>query len=161
MLANGLGDSMFEVLVYMFENYLEANIRLEQDDLMSELSAAGFDQHDIDGAFDWFSTLEKMSTQAVDGVGHLGDGHRAYTDAEMQKMTTESLSFMLFLEQAKVLNSVQRELVLDRIMALPQPEVRIEEMRMIVLMALWNQGRAQDYLFVEDAMFGDRSATIH
>lgn len=152
---------MFEVLVYMFENYVEANIRLEQDDLVSELSAAGFNQQDIDGAFDWFSTLEKMTNQAGDGQALLSDGHRAYTDAEMQKMTTESLSFMLFLEQAKVLNSAQRELVIDRVMALPQTEVRIEEMRMIVLMALWNQGRAQDYLFVEDAMFGDRSATMH
>ena len=152
---------MFEVLVYMFENYVEANIHLEQDDLVSELSAAGFDQNDIDGAFDWLSTLQKMSSQVSDSAELPEQGHRAFAEVELQKMSTESLSFMLFLEQAKVLNAAQRELVIDRVMALPQAEVRIEEMRMIVLMALWNQGKAQDYLFVEDAMFGDHSATLH
>jgi Smg protein len=28
-------------------------------------------------------------------------------------------------------------------------------------MALWNQGKANDYLFVEDAMFGDNHPTVH
>ena len=67
----------------------------------------------------------------------------------------------MFLEQAQVLNPFQRELVVDRAMALPQPEVSIEEVRWIVLMALWNQGKAKDYLFVEDAVFGEGHPTLH
>ena len=34
---------MFEVLVYMFENYFEADLRPDQNTLASELFAAGFD----------------------------------------------------------------------------------------------------------------------
>jgi Smg protein len=86
---------------------------------------------------------------------------RVYAEAETKKISAESLSFIMFLEQAKVLDSAQRELVVDRAMALSQPEVSIDETRWIVLMALWNQGKANDYLFVEDAMFGESRPTVH
>jgi len=150
---------MFEVLVYMFENYFEVNIRPDHKTLARELFAAGFDQEDINGAFDWFSALEEMTKQ-VENDDH-GLSMRIYTDAESQKISSESLSFMMFLEQANILNPAQRELVIDRSMALPQPEVSIEETRWIVLMALWNQGKANDYLFVEDAVFGEDQPQLH
>lgn len=151
---------MFEVLVYLFENYYEANIRPDQNTLAQELSAAGFDQADIDVAFDWFSALESMSEQVTAGAG-LGIGQRIFTLQESQKISPESLGFMMFLEQAGVLTPAQRELVMDRAMALHQHEVGIEEIRWIVLMALWNQGKAKDYLFVEDAVFGENQPTVH
>ena len=152
---------MFEVLVYLFENYFEADIRPDQNTLAKELSAAGFDQEDINGAFDWYSALEEMTGQAGESTHGHGLGFRVYTDPETKKINNESLSFLMFLEQAQVLNPFQRELVIDRAMALPQPEVGIEEVRWIVLMALWNQGKAKDYLFVEDAVFGESHPTLH
>jgi len=151
---------MFEVLVYMFENYFEANIRPDQNTLANELFAAGFDQEDINGAFDWFSKLEEMSSLSATSATH-SLGMRVYGETEIKKISSESLSFIMFLEQAKVLDSAQRELVVDRAMALSQPEISIDETRWIVLMALWNQGKANDYLFVEDAMFGDNRPTVH
>lgn len=151
---------MFEVLVYLFENYFEANIRPDQTTLAQELSAAGFDQADIDVAFDWFSVLESMSEQSASAAG-LGIGMRVFTMHESQKIITEGLSFIIFLEQAGVLTPAQRELVMDRAMALHQHEVGLEEIRWIVQMALWNQGKAKDYLFVEDAIFGEGQSTLH
>lgn len=152
---------MFEVLVYMFENYFEADIRPDQHTLAKELFAAGFDQEDINGAFDWFSALEEMTENANTAAGGHGLGMRIYAEAESSKISSESLSFMMFLEQAGILNPAQRELVIDRAMALPQPEVSIEETRWIVLMALWNQGNTSDYLFVEDAVFGEDRPILH
>ena len=86
---------------------------------------------------------------------------RIFAETETNKISQESLSFILVLEQANVLNAIQRELVLDRAMALAQPEVKLEETRWIVLMALWNQGKAKDYLFVEDAVFSDTKPILH
>lgn len=150
---------MFEVLVYMFENYFEADIRPDQHTLAKELFAAGFDQEDINGAFDWFDKLEAMTDQSVNAGHELS--FRVYTEPETQKISHESLSFMMFLEQAKVLTASQRELVIDRAMALPQSEISLEEIRWIVLMALWDQNKASDYLFVEDAMFNESRPTLH
>jgi uncharacterized protein Smg (DUF494 family) len=38
---------MFEVLVYMFENYVEANVQPDHNTLAQELFEAGFDSSDI------------------------------------------------------------------------------------------------------------------
>lgn len=151
---------MFEVLVYLFENYFEANIHPDQHTLARELSAAGFEDADIHGAFDWFSTLEVMSQQATAVADSGPTGVRIYSETESKKISNDSLGFLMFLEQAGVLNGAQRELVIDRAMALPQV-VSLEETKWIVLMALWNQGKAGDYLFVEDALFSDTRPTLH
>ena len=148
---------MFEVLVYLFENYFEANIHPDQHTLAKELSAAGFEDADINGAIDWFDALEAMSQQAnIASSGVL----RIYSEIETKKISSDSLGFLMFLEQAGVLNPAQRELVIDRAMALPEA-ISLEETKWIVLMALWNQGKAGDYLFVEDALFSDTRPTLH
>jgi Smg protein len=151
---------MFEVLVYLFENYFEANIHPDQHTLAKELSAAGFEDADIHGAFDWFNTLEVMSQEEMQANIASSGMLRIYNDIETKKISSESLGFLMFLEQAGVLNPAQRELVIDRAMALPEA-ISLEETKWIVLMALWNQGKAGDYLFVEDALFSDTRPTLH
>jgi Smg protein len=151
---------MFEVLVYLFENYFEANIHPDQHTLAKELSAAGFEDADINGAFDWFNTLEVMSQEEMQANIASSGMLRIYNDIETKKISSESLGFLMFLEQAGVLNPAQRELVIDRAMALPEA-ISLEETKWIVLMALWNQGKAGDYLFVEDALFSDTRPTLH
>lgn len=151
---------MFEVLVYLFENYFEANIHPDQHTLAKELSAAGFEDADINGAFDWFDALEAMSQQETEANIASSGILRIYSEIETKKISSESLGFLMFLEQAGVLNPAQRELVIDRAMALPEA-ISLEETKWIVLMALWNQGKAGDYLFVEDALFSDTRPTLH
>jgi Smg protein len=151
---------MFEVLVYLFENYFEANIRPDLSTLARELSAAGFEEEDINGAFDWFSALEEKSQQSPGSSGSAGS-LRLYGEIESQKISSDSQSFLMFLEQAGVLTPAERELVIDRAMALPGSEVTLEETKWIALMALWKQGKARDYLFVEDALFSDARPTLH
>ena len=80
---------------------------------------------------------------------------------EQKKITAESLGFVLFLEQAKVLDANEREIILDRSMALKQEHINIEEMRWIVMMALWNEGREKDFLFIEDAIYKDHNLVLH
>lgn len=152
---------MFEVLVFLFENYLEANIRPDHGTLTRELSAAGFELDDIEQAVDWFSTLENMSQQADAISTHEPAGWRIYADEEHAKLNEQSRGFLLFLEQAGVMLPSQRELVIDRAMALPNAPVGLEEIKWIVLMTLWNQGKASDYLFISDAIFGDSQPTLH
>lgn len=152
---------MFEVLVYLFENYLEANIRPDQGTLTRELSAAGFELDDIEQAVNWFSTLEDMTHDADTATNSPSTGWRIYAEEEHLKINDESRGFLMFLEQAGVMQASQRELVIDRAMALPNTPVGLEEIKWIVLMTLWNQGKANDYLFISDAIFSDTQPTLH
>ncbi len=153
---------MFELLIYMFENYLSSKSYLDFNNISMELEAAGFDNDDIEEAFDWFSQLKAMSDkipQAIDAKENTN--LRIFTEKEYKKISSEGLGFILFLEQAKVLNSIEREIIIDRAMVLNQNIISIDEVRWVVMMALWNNGKENDYLFVEDALYNKDTLTIH
>lgn len=152
---------MFELLVYLFENYIEMDIQTDEKTLEKELSAAGFESADISRAFSWFSDLAMMTDEADAESAADRAGYRIYTMDESKKIGQDSRSFLLFLEQATVLNPLEREIVIDRLMALPDIEVSLEQTKWISLVVLWRHGKARDYLFVEDALFNDSHPTIH
>lgn len=152
---------MFELLVYLFENYIETDVRADEKTLAQELSAAGFDSDDINRAFSWFSDLAEMADQASPEASADRAAYRIFTIDEAKKIGQDSRSFLIFLEQASVLNPLEREIVIDRLMALPELEVGIDQTKWIALMVLWRHGKARDYLFVEDALLSDSRPTIH
>ena len=152
---------MFEVLVFMFENYFAHHAMPDSEVLTQELSAAGFAQSDISGAVCWFDEMKTMLNQPPAIYNHQHSATRVFATLEHKKINTESISFILFLQQADVINDVERDLIIDRAMALKQQHIHIEEMRWITMIALWNAGREKDYLFVEDALFNPRGLTLH
>ena len=152
---------MFEVLVYMFENYVEANIRPDHNTLAQELFDAGFDSNDIHGAFEWFNSLETMAEATNQAPSTAHQAIRVYTAEETEKIDVEGLSFLMFLRQSGVIGQGLHEVIVDRAMALPQDQVGLDEIRWTVLMALRKLNRTNDFLFVEDAVFGDDTPTYH
>jgi len=157
---------MFEVLVYMFENYIDTQFRPPDNTLSKELFAAGFDQDDINGAFDWFNQLESMTDKPESFQMADSANTRIFTDIELKKISSESIAFILFLVQANILNTSQRELVLELAMNVPQAEIRIEEMRWIVLMTTWGASKSgpdktKEYLFIEDILLNKQKPTQH
>lgn len=157
---------MFEVLVYMFENYIDTQFRPDDSTLSRELSAAGFDEEDINGAFDWFNQLESSTEKPELFQQATHANTRIFTDLELKKISGESIGFILFLVDAKILNAAQRELVLELAMSLPQAEISIEEMRWIVLMTTWGASKTgpdktKEYLFIEDVLLNKQKPTLH
>ena len=153
---------MFDLLIYMFEIYLSTQNQLDFNNMTQELEAAGFDNDEIEKAFDWFSQLKLMSDKIpLSSKLKANNKLRVYTESELEKITCDGLGFILFLEQAQVLSSIEREIIIDRAMALSQNIISIDEVRWIVMMTLWNNGRENDYLFVEDALYQTELSSLH
>ncbi len=152
---------MFELLVYLFENYIETDVSADEQTLTRELAAAGFDSEDISRAFSWFSDLAAMADQTYTDISPDRAACRIFSAEETRKIGQDSRSFLLFLEQAGVLDSLEREVVIDRLMALTELEITLEQTKWISLMILWRHGKARDYLFVEDALFNESHPTLH
>lgn len=151
---------MFDILVYLFENYFEIELQPDHGKLTRELSAAGFDSDEISQAFDWFKGLETLS-QETGYPATLADSgsFRCYASPEQSKLDTESQGLLAFLESSGVLSPLQRECVIDRVLALNEPEVSPDQVKWIVLMVLWSTG--QDYVFMEDFLTGSAGNQLH
>jgi Smg protein len=154
---------VFDILAYLVERYYELGPYPDQDTLSRQLAAAGFESQEIQRALRWLSGL------ALDQPPHAGtaagsDGPvplRHYTPAEQYKLDVESRGFLQFLEAAGALDAKQRELVLDRVMALSDIEIGLDELKLVVLLVLWNQGRALDSLILDELLVTERVVTLH
>ena len=150
---------MFDILVYLFENYFEIELQPDHGKLTRELSAAGYDSEEINLAFDWFKGLETLSQDSYPADLADSTSLRCYASPEQAKLDTESQGLLVFLESSGVLSPLQRECVIDRVLALNEPEVSPEQVKWIVLMVLWSTG--QDYVFMEDFLTGSTENQLH
>ncbi len=152
---------MFEILVYLFENYFEMHAYPDENTLTRELSAAGFDRDEISLALSWFNGLENLANASYAETLVSCTSSRCYTEAEFARIGSQGVGLLAFLESSGVLNPVRREWVIDRAIALDETELTLDQVKWIVLFVLWSQNEPQQFFFVEDLLFGDGQPTLH
>ena len=82
--------------------------------------------------------------------------------AELSPAADNYSKIETFLEQNGILDAGQRELVLDRAMALDQEELDLDDLKWVVLMVLFNQpGSEAAYAWMETQMFLDEPEPVH
>lgn len=156
-------QNVFDVLMYLFENYMEDEIGFDedQDALQEVLLEAGFRQNEIRKAFDWLEGLAELQDDAPPAVAPSGS-LRLYSEPELEKINTECRGFILFMEQMGVLDSATREMVIDRVMALEEEEVDLEQLKWVILMVLFNQpGREAAFAWMEDLVLDETAGVLH
>ncbi len=154
-------ENVLDVLMYLFENYMydEPQVEADRDSLNDTLTQAGFSQGEIGKAFDW---LDGLAAHRHIEVHHGEAPVRVYSDAEQTKLDAECRGLLVYLEDAAVLDSARRELVIDRVMALDNSEVDIEDLKWIVLMVLFSQpGQEAQYAWMENMMFDGAEESLH
>jgi Smg protein len=68
----------------------------------------------------------------------------------------------VYLEQIGILSPEQRELLIDRLMALGNDDVDIEQIKWVVLMVLFSQpGQETAYARMEDLVFDENPGLLH
>jgi len=78
------------------------------------------------------------------------------------RLDTDVRGYLMYLENVRILSGTQRELVIDRLMALEADEIDIEQVKWVVLMVLFSQpGQESAYAQMEDLVFEERSDALH
>ncbi|HSW69221.1 MAG TPA: DUF494 domain-containing protein [Gammaproteobacteria bacterium] len=155
---------MLEVLMFLFENYMDGNIALKMDnaDIVSELEKIGFDRYEIDRALSWLAGLAEIQTAVLSGPKLTSLALRHYLPEESERLGVEGKGFLLYLEQLSIIDPITREIVIDRIMALDIREVDVARIRWVVLMVLFNQPDKKSALsLLQDMILADAFDVLH
>jgi Smg protein len=67
----------------------------------------------------------------------------------MEVIDNEGRGFILFLEQAGILNPLQRELLIDRVFKMNGNNSSLEKIKLVVLLDLWIQNQLTDLNILE------------
>ena len=149
-------ENILHVLLYLFENLMIEDPEADQDrdSLQGELLEVGFSPQEISKAFDWLDELAELRPACDPQTLDAGGPIRVIAPQEMERLDVEAQGFLMFLEQQGVLSPAQRELVLDRVIALDVGEVDEHELKWIILMVLFNQpDQEAAYSWLENLMF--------
>ena len=155
---------MFEVLMFIFENYMDSNISLKADNqtIMVELENVGFTRYEIDRAFDWLDGLSKFQVSVEAGPMLASRSIRHFLAEESEQLGVEGKGFILYLEQIGILDPIIREIVIDRVMALDSKEVDLGRIKWVVLMVLFSQPDKKSALsLLQDMILSDAFDVLH
>ena len=162
---------MFEVLVYVYENYWQGDACPELHQLSRKLTAVGFEAEEIQAALVWLNglniaaqntqpsrpddaganNLEPASASVASGFqAQSPDSLRVYSVAEQEHLGAQTLGFVSFLESSGVLPAPMREIVMDRAMAAPGDPLALDDLKIIVLMVYWSFGEEPDALVLDE-----------
>jgi Smg protein len=162
---------MFEVLVFVYENYWRGDACPEADHLGRRLSAHGFEADEIQQALTWLdglhlaaqgSRLEPEQVRTITASPEPArDSMRVYSVTEQDHLGADCLGFITFLESSGVLRPSMREIVVDRAMAAPGDPVAIDDLKIIVLMVYWSIGEEPDALVLDELCDDSQGRVAH
>ena len=156
-------ENMVDVLIYLYENYLDGERRPpnDQDELEEELSQAGFSNREIEKALRW---LDELAAGVASAPHHpyAERSMRIYGTLETAKLDLEARGLILFLEQSGILDPESREIVIDRVLAVDHVHVTVYEIKWIVLLVLMNRpGREDAFTQMEDIVYNPEPTLLH
>ena len=88
---------MFDILVYLFENYYRSDLYPDQDVLERKLTAAGFEHDDISEALAWLQGLSATEASTLPESLAESTAFRGYAEVESSKLGVEGRGFLAFL----------------------------------------------------------------
>jgi len=165
---------MFNVLVYVYENYWHGAACPELSRLERKLNAVGFESDEIRDAIQWLDGLN-LAAQGTQRQGNpLNQDSdkaltiqqstislRVYSLAEQDQLGTIGLGFISFLESAGVLPPEMREIVIDRAMIIEENMISLENLKLIILMVYWSLGEEPDALILDELSDDKSTRTAH
>jgi Smg protein len=154
--------SVLDILIYVFDRYMldEVPEVPERDDLARHLEGAGFAHQNVERALDWLADLACVR-DAMPLAGS-GPAFRVFSDGELSRLSTECRGFLFTLERMGILSMQQREVVIERMLALDADELDTEQLKWVVLMVLSSQPDQQHaFARLEDLVADTRGGVPH
>lgn len=154
-------ENTLDVLFYLFENYSDVDdVTQNKDVLHSYLQSAGFPHNDISKAFDWLESLADKTELYISEPSQVST--RIFSRYESRYLNLECQSYLLFLEQSKVLTHEMRERAIDRILELKDKTFDINKLKWVILMLLLNQPDSEaSYIWMDCVAMGNEPLNYH
>jgi Smg protein len=135
--------SVLKVLIYVYDHYMLADPAdvPERHRMLEDLQRRGFSVSEVVQAMEWLSALvgdQRASADEADAES-VRAALRVFDGGELSRMSADSRAFLMLLDRQHVLTPQQRELVIERALALDVDEVEVEQLKWVVLLVLSSQ----------------------
>jgi Smg protein len=152
---------MFDILAFLFEQYFTLDNCPDRTTLAKRLSAAGFEDQEIDEALDWLKEFNELDASPYIALDDMPLLPRILHPREAARLTPDAQSFFHYLSSSGALSTGQRELLVDRLMQSNMLQLDETAVKRVALMVLWRQGDDLANLLIEELLFAGDAAPMH
>ncbi|MBT5670287.1 MAG: DUF494 domain-containing protein, partial [Betaproteobacteria bacterium] len=150
---------MFDILFYLVENFFPHGTLPDNETITRKLSDAGFEEDDISEVLGWLRGFNASADpNAYRGSLEHSGGFRVFSPEEINGLSTKARGFLTFLVESDLISATQREVIIERVIALSESQVGVDEIKLIVLLALWHQQESIDGMMLELLAARDESS---
>jgi Smg protein len=141
--------SVLDILIYVFDRYMLSDDPdvPEREELAQDLERAGFEQANVERALDWLADLagerERGAADGEQGGASRSSSIRIFTEGEHARLSSDCRGYLLSLERTGILSATQREIVIDRLLALETEDLSVDQLKWVALMVLSSQPGAE------------------
>lgn len=142
-------ENTLDVLFYLFDTYpgMEDQVEEDRETLHDYLQSAGFHASEIAYAFDW---LESLGNTAITvAPTYYAQSLRVFAPYEQQWLDTECQNHILQLEHQGLLSPTEREQVIDRVLALQDPDLDVAKLQWVIQMVVMNRADYNEADFLQ------------
>ena len=154
---------VLDILMYLFETYLEddeSDIPSEGS-IRSELAKIGFQDAKVTKAFDWLDDLAILKDTYTSIEQLESNSFRLFSPLEIEKFDKQARGILLDLVELRVITPTQREIIIDKALALDIAHINQEQMKWVVLMILFNlPDSAGSFTWLQDLLY-EETPTVH
>lgn len=158
-----MNHSVLDVLMYLFETFSEQEHEeaTDQDVLRQELLRAGFGEPEVDRALDWLEDLNRDPGRPFPSAP-TERSLRLFSSLELSRLDAACRGYLIYLEHIGILSPLNREIVIDRLMALGAGEIDVEQVKWVTLMVLFSQtGQEGAFARMEDLVFEENTGLVN
>lgn len=125
-----LYEKIIEIIVFLLSE-LKNNKELAEIDI-DKLSNLGYTQNEINTAFSWvYSKIYSGEKVFVDEEGS-SKSQRFLHDVEQNVISADAYGYLIQLKELGLLNSMDLDLIIDKIMVSSHNRVELEDMKLII-----------------------------
>ncbi len=154
---------VFDILMYLFETYLDDDQSEipSADNIRNELSRIGFHDSNVDKAFKWLDDLSTLKEYDFTIEQIDNNSFRTFSAIESSTFDQQAQAVLIELVNLNILSPTQREIIIDKALALDIAPINQEQMKWVVLMVLFNMpDSAGSFTWIQDLLYQE-FPTIH
>lgn len=158
-----MSHSVLDVLMYLFETFTEQEHDEATDHgvLRQELLEAGFGEPEVNRALTWLEDLNRDPERPFP-LPPDARSVRVFNSMELSRLDPECRGYLMYPEHVGILSPLDREIVIDRLMALGSGEIDVEHLKWVTLMVLFSRaGKGSAFARMEGLVFEENTGLVN
>ena len=148
-------ERVLAIVTILARYFLEERNLISETELVEELLSVGFDEEEIDAAFNWMQGLSPVSdSPAAQQKPLVSYPQRIFSADERRLLSDEARGFLIRLRTLGILDDEAQEEVIERAFQMEEEDISLKEIKVMTALSLFARSN-EDWRREVDCLLGD------